>query len=112
MLDRTSLARQATADNCCHDVELIFGAGNAEWLAQDHLENRAREISVHFLAIDHDPARSGLDPDAGDGIFSLARGVGTTQRIANRLAGRGFGLYSARGDCIKILQCVDFVSHQ
>src|SRR5690606_34502872 len=82
VLDRAGLARETTAGNRRHDVELAFDIGDLERLAQDHLQHGAREVGGHFLAVDGDLARTGLDPDAGNRVLALAGGVGTAQLVA------------------------------
>ncbi len=77
VLDGTRLPRQSTADHQTFDIELTGTVGNRERLVDDHLQNRASEIDGQFTAVDDDLAAAGLDPDAGNGVFALAGGIGT-----------------------------------
>ncbi len=90
MLDRAGLARQASPGHGGEHIELTFHVGHGKGLLQDHLQHRTREIGVDVLAVDHDLARPGLDPDAGDRVLALARRIGPAQLVPHRHAGRGF----------------------
>ncbi len=81
VLYSASLARKATALDCCDDVILAFAFGNAEGLVDDETQRRTCEINFLITAIDRDLARARLYPHAGNSVFTTARGVGTALRV-------------------------------
>ena len=89
VLDGPRLPRQAATGDGGHHVELAFHTGDGERLAQDHLQHRTGEVFGDGLAIDHNLALSGHDPDAGDRVLALAGGIGAAQLVADGDAHRG-----------------------
>ena len=76
VLDRTGLPRQTAALNGGHR-RIHLDAGNRERLGES-LQNRTREIGVHFLAVDRDLARARLDPTRARPRPSAAGRIGLT----------------------------------
>src|SRR5262245_4348675 len=89
--DGAGLARQSTPSYGADDIVLALALGGNERLLQDHLQNGPREIGGMVLAGDCDSAGAALYPDAGDGVFPLAGGIGATLRVDLLLVDAGFG---------------------
>src|SRR5438270_14030055 len=79
---RAGLARQATALDRAPHIELAEPVGHDKGLADQHAQHGASEIDRAVAAIDLDPAIARLDPDAGNGVLALARGIGAAERVA------------------------------
>ncbi len=117
MLNRARLTGQTAAFDSCEHVELAFGVGDAERLRQDQLLHGARKVFVLRLAVDDDLAGAGLDPNAGDRVFTFAGGIGAAQFVTNRLTRGHFGFGALHAadvlghGCFETVEGFDFVSH-
>src|SRR3546814_5586184 len=73
-----------SSDVCSSDLR--------EGLLQQHAQHRTGEIGVAVLAVHDELARTGLDPDAGNGVLALAGRIG-----ADELVELGLGRSGRRG---------------
>src|SRR5215216_5013022 len=78
---RASLTRQSAARYGANDVVLAVAVGSDQRLLDQHAQHRPREIDFNLARVDEDLTGAWLHPDAGDGIFALAGGVGAALRI-------------------------------
>src|SRR5581483_9982225 len=72
-------------------VVLAVAIGRDQRLLDQHAQHRASEIDLELAGIDDDLAGAGLDPDAGDRVLALARGVGAAEAVEPRLGRLGLG---------------------
>src|SRR5439155_11814700 len=82
---RAGLAGQAAARHRAPHVELAEPVGHDKGLVEQHAQHRAREINGTVAAVDLDLAIALPDPDAGDRVLALARGIGAAEFVALRL---------------------------
>src|SRR5581483_9834279 len=88
---RAGLAREPAAADGADHVVLVAPIGDAEGLVDHHAQHRPREVDGDVAAVDRDLAGAGLDPDAGDRVLALARGVGAAEAVEPRLGRLGLG---------------------
>ena len=96
MAHRAGLAGQSAALDGGENVEFADTLGSFERLGEDHLQDRAREIFSHVLAVDLHLAGAALDPHTGGGVLAATGRVGATQIVDLRLS-RGGGRLGSRG---------------
>ena len=98
MLDRTGLAGQTAAADRADNVEFVDAVGNFKRLVDDHLQNRTGKIFVQGFGVDGNVAFTRLYPNAGNGVFSFAGSIGTSEFVAFRLADFRNGFRGRRFD--------------
>src|SRR4051794_24807351 len=84
--DSARLARQAAALDGRFDVVLAAAVGDVEHLGDDQAQGRAREIDFLLAAVDHDLARTGLEPYSRDRVLAAASGISTPELVELLLA--------------------------
>src|SRR4051812_27034729 len=84
--DRASLAGQAAALDRRLDIILAAPVGDVEHLIDDQAKCRAGEIDFLLSAVDHDLARTRLEPDACDRVLAPAGCVSAAMLVELLLA--------------------------
>src|SRR6185436_15653183 len=81
VLDRTGLAGKPATLDGGNDVVLAGPVGDLERLVDHQAQGRTGEVHGLVAAVDGDLARTGLQPDAGDGVLAATGGIGPALRV-------------------------------